>query len=222
MESLILKIVAGILIGVGCKFIGDAVEKILLDRRKLEVKRAGHENYFIVVVMAVFGGLIMWDIPLSAEIIYAYLLLIICEVIVVSDIHHRIIPNGLLIAMLVSKTVFGIPDLFGANGFPTFHVVDSIVGLLVGFIVFMIPAFLSKQVGAGDIKLAATAGFVLGVMGCLVTIVLMGILVIIYVILQKQMPILTIIKTMIPMGPFLAIAMMIVILLPMNFGGIPF
>ena len=85
----------------------------------------------------------------------------------------------------------------------------------------MIPAFLSKQVGAGDIKLAATVGFVLGLMGCMVTIVLMGILVIIYVILQKQMPILVIVKTMIPMGPFLAVSMMVVLLLPMNFGGIP-
>ncbi len=221
MESLVLKIVAGILIGIGCKFIGDVVEKILLDRRKLEVKRVQYENSFITAVMAVFGGLIMWRIPLSAETIFAYILLVICEVIVVSDIHHRIIPNGLLLATLISKIAFGIPDLLGLEGFPTFHIVDSLVGLIVGFIIFMIPAFLSKQVGAGDIKLAATVGFVLGLMGCMVTIVLMGILVIIYVILQKQMPILVIVKTMIPMGPFLAVSMMVVLLLPMNFGGIP-
>ena len=221
MVTLAIKILAGVLIGIACKFVGDVIEKYLLNARGLQVVRVKYENYIIIASMALFGGLIMWRIPLSAETVYMFLLLIICEVITIADSHYRIIPNELLIGIFVFRIAFGIPGLLGVKGFPTFRVVDSLVGFIVGFIIFMFPAVLSKTVGAGDIKLAAAVGFTLGLMGCMVAVVIMGVLVLIYTFMQRQMPILIIVKTMIPMGPFLAIGMIVVLLLRMNFGTIP-
>jgi prepilin signal peptidase PulO-like enzyme (type II secretory pathway) len=214
MISLIIRILIGVAAGIACKFIGDLIEKQLLKNRELEFRRAKYENILFIIGSALFGGLITWRIKSPVEICYILLLLITVNVMVETDIHHRVIPNDMLLTVLVLRLAFGIPNLCGLKAFPEFNVVDSIIGLIVSFIIFTIPAFLAKNVGMGDIKLAAVMGFVLGFMGCMTAIVIMGFLVTGYTFLQKDMPVLTMLKTMIPMGPFLAISMIIVLLLP--------
>jgi len=214
MKSLIIKILIGIAVGIACKVIGDQVEKFLLKRRGLEFKRGKKENILVFVLTAVFGALIVCRMESYMEMAYVFLLMILAQAITEADIHHRVIPNGTLLAIFALKILFGAPYLFEMEKFPKFVITDSLIGMFVSFVIFIIPAFMSKQVGAGDIKLAATMGFVLGFAGCMTAIIIMGFMVVAYSFLQKEMPLLVVVKTMIPMGPFLAIAMIIVLLLP--------
>jgi prepilin signal peptidase PulO-like enzyme (type II secretory pathway) len=107
--------------------------------------------------------------------------------------------------------VFGIFSMVGVSGFPEFNVLQSLAGLIAGFIIFAFPAVLSKNVGAGDIKLASAVGFSLGIMNLLYAIVLMGLCILAYAVLQSRMTFSTAIHSMIPMGPFIAMAMIVVI-----------
>ncbi len=208
---LAIKIVAGALIGLVCKVICDRLELFILTKRQLTCGHSKIEDYILYIVMAAYGATVMWRTPISPETIYMFIILIICELIAVIDLHHRIIPNKLLLIMLLSGLIFGVPSLFGVKGFPEFSVLYSVIGLITGFVIFTVPAFTGKNVGAGDIKLAATIGFCLGAIGLLYTIILMGICVLGYSVMQRRMPVLSMIHSMIPMGPFISLAMLIVI-----------
>jgi hypothetical protein len=52
-------------------------------------------------------------------------------------------------------------------------------------------------------------GFALGIMGSLYAVACMGALVLIYVVVDQGMPLPQRLKTMIPMGPFLALALVV-------------
>lgn len=208
---LALKIIAGSLAGLVLKTVCDRLEYFILTKRQLSCEYSKIENIVLYVLMAIYGAVVMWRVPLSPRTIYMFIILIICELIAVIDLHHRIIPNKLLLIMLVSGLGFGIPSLFGIEGFPRFSVIDSVLGLVLGFIIFAAPALVGKNVGMGDIKLASVIGFCLGVVGLLYTVILMGIGVLGYSIMQNRMPVLSVMKTVIPMGPFISLAMLIVI-----------
>ena len=53
-------------------------------------------------------------------------------------------------------------------------------------------------------------GFALGLTGGLYTVAAMGLLVLIYVLIDRRMPLPQRLKTMIPMGPFLALSLVVV------------
>ncbi|MCR5704614.1 MAG: A24 family peptidase [Eubacterium sp.] len=214
MKSLIIKILIGVAVGVACKFIGDQLERFFLKERKLEFRRGKIEDVLVLLATGGFGIAILLRTGSIPEMIYIFLLMIVSQVITLTDFHHRVIPNESLLMIFALKIAFGVPFLFGMEKFPEFSIIGSLVGMAVSFIIFLVPAVISKQVGAGDIKLAAAMGFALGLSGSMTAIVLMGVLVIIYTILQKQTPVLEMVKTMIPMGPFLAVSMIVVLLLP--------
>ena len=56
-------------------------------------------------------------------------------------------------------------------------------------------------------KLASAMGFALGLTGSLYAIACMGGLVLVYAVLDQSMPLPQRLKSMIPMGPFLALAL---------------
>lgn len=213
MQAIIIKVIAGALIGSISKIICDVIEKWLLSRRDLEYNHSKVEDIILFILMAAMGAVTMWRVPISAKVIYSFLILIICELVAVIDLHHRIIPNGLILAMMIISLGFGIPGLFGIKGFLEFDIVSSLIGLVVGFVIFALPAVLSRSVGAGDIKFAAAIGFGLGVMNLLYIVVVMGICVILYTITQMNIGIKLTMHRMIPMGPFLAVATMVVVLI---------
>ena len=134
-------------------------------------------------------------------------MLLACILIYVTDLHHRIIPNEILLLMLVAKLIIGIPALFGVTWVPEFNIISSLIGFVAGFVVFMIPAFIGKSVGA------AVMGFCLGINGLLYAIVLMGIGVLIYEFIKGRTSLKNVMYEMIPMGPFMAVAMMVVMLI---------
>ena len=53
-----------------------------------------------------------------------------------TDLHHRIIPNDLILAILAIKVAFSIPYVLGIEGFPEFSLVSSLLGLVAGFAIF--------------------------------------------------------------------------------------
>jgi prepilin signal peptidase PulO-like enzyme (type II secretory pathway) len=65
-------------------------------------------------------------------------------------------------------------------------------------------------VGAGDVKLAAALGFCVGIPGCLYAIALMGLLVFLCIMLTGRETFLMMIKRLVPMGPFMAAALIAV------------
>jgi prepilin signal peptidase PulO-like enzyme (type II secretory pathway) len=160
----------------------------------------------------IVGGVILVRFQLVTEIIYAFLILIICVTISVIDFHYRIIPNELLLGMLIIKILVGVLGLTGIAIFPKWNILLSLVGLVTGFIVFAIPGAFGKAVGAGDVKLAASVGFCLGVNGLLSSIVLMGLGVLAFSLIQKNKTLRNMMYDMIPLGPFMSVAMIIVML----------
>lgn len=210
---LAIKIIIGIIVGIICKYIGDYLERYILNKRNLEVYTSKLQNIVVLILSIATGVAIMIKFDSIVEIIYSFLMLVICILISVIDLHHRIIPNKLLLAMLIVKLVVGIPGLLGVGGFPKFNVTYSIIGLVVGFVIFIIPAVIGKAVGAGDIKLAATIGFCLGVDGLLYTVALMGGFVLVFALVQKNVTLRNMMYEMIPMGPFMAMATIVVMML---------
>ena len=213
MEMLAIKLIIGVVIGIVCNYVCSQIEKYILNKRNLEMRTLKFENIIVMMLTMIAGVAIMMKFHMVTEIIFAFLMLIVCVLIAVIDLHHRIIPNKLLLVMLIIKLTVGVPQLLGAEGFPKFNVLYSLIGLVVGFVIFIIPAAFGKSVGAGDIKLSATIGFCLGVDGLLYSIVLMGCCVLAYSIIQRNVSFRNMIYEMIPMGPFIAFSTVIVMII---------
>jgi prepilin peptidase CpaA len=83
----------------------------------------------------------------------------------VTDWRHRRIPNALVVTMALSGLLAS-----AAHGSPT-TILNSILGLLLGF-ALMLPPFLLGALRGGDVKLLAALGAWLGPVGVLVVFVL--------------------------------------------------
>ncbi len=120
-----------------------------------------------------------------------------CLVLTVVDITIRKIPNELILFILI---VGAISALFHHS---LGEMKINIIGFVVGFILFMLPAFFNKGAGMGDVKFAAVVGLYLGVYNFLVAVVLMSAILLIYtlymVVFRKGN-----FKTKVALGPFMA------------------
>ena len=146
------------------------------------------------------------------DVIYVFIILTVCELIAVIDLKHRIIPNILLLALLITRIAFEILKVFEIAKFPKSDILQAMMGLLVGFFIFIVPALFGKNVGAGDIKFAACIGFSVGVMGLLYTIIFMGLCILAYTLFQASKTLRDMMYEIIPMGPFMTLAMIIVVI----------
>ena len=126
----------------------------------------------------------------------------------------RIIPNPTVLAIFALKLLLIAGALLNIPGAPSFGLLSSLGGMVFCFLVFSAPALMGKQVGAGDIKLAAAMGFLLGFGSSLLAVPFMGLLILGCSMVQRQMPLLAFLKTDIPMGPFIAAGMMITCVVP--------
>lgn len=112
------------------------------------------------------------------------LLGILVTVAAIYDIRWRRIPNWLCLAGIVAGLVFH----FVVSGFP--GLVQSLAGLGLGFILYF-PFYLLRALGAGDVKLMAAIGAVIGAMNCLwvffLTAVLGGVIALLWVAIRGRM-----------------------------------
>ena len=101
------------------------------------------------------------------------------------DIKYRIIPNLTSVGIILSGLLYHILD----NGLDGFKI--SLLGMIIGFVFFVI-LYMLKMMGAGDVKLGAGAGSILGIkiVPAIVVIVIVGgliaILQIIYFLLNNH------------------------------------
>ncbi|HNX14557.1 MAG TPA: A24 family peptidase [Oscillospiraceae bacterium] len=197
-----------IITSVCCALLGAALSypvlllnRLLLKNRGIESKEGKAEHIVLPIAMGLFGAAIGWQAGLDWETLYLYLVLFVCASVSCIDARHRIIPNELVFALL------GLAVGFGAAGVTEINWLSSLGGFAACFVLFLLPALFSKKVGAGDIKLAAAMGFCVGLMGSLYAITMMGVLVLIYIAVQYRIPLVQRLKTLIPMGPFLAAAL---------------
>lgn len=212
MTKLILAL-AAFAAGLLCRPLCLAMERRLAASRGREYPTTRLTEWIAAGFTALCCGALplLFSQPLQGLMVFCLLLPAVSAAML--DIRLRIIPNDLVLAILILRLVFGLPALLGVPGFPEFRLWNSLLGLVVAFVVFLLPSFTGKQVGAGDLKLAAAMGFCLGWQGALVAIVLMGLLVLSYAMATPRMPFLAALKTSIPMGPFLSGGMIAVLLL---------
>lgn len=209
MMQFVLPILLGAALGAALSVPAWLVSALLLRRRNIDSQLERKYRLLLAAAMALFGGAIGWRVGLSFGGLYRLLLMTVSACVFVIDAKHRVIPNELVLAILVLAAVFGLTGTF------SFQIWSSLVGLAACFVLFFVPSLFGKNVGAGDVKLAAAMGFALGLTGSLYAIVGMGVLVLAYLLLQVRVPMLERLKAVIPMGPFLALALVAVsIVLP--------
>lgn len=210
---MIIRILSGAAAGLFCSSVSFFLADRLLRRRGRELQARKSEIRLFPLCLALCGSAVVLICGFSVKSLYYFIMLLIGGTVSITDMHFRIIPNDMLIALFVTALAFGIPRLFGFESFPEFSLKSSLLGLAVCFAIFMLPAALSKKVGAGDVKLAAVMGFALGLHNSLFAIVIMGVFVLAFTLLQRRTPGAGIFRTMIPMGPFIAASMLVVPLL---------
>ncbi len=208
MEIFIIRILVCALLGVGVGFAGVYFAKLLLKQRGLEYSLTKKAERLIICLMGLPGGAIGGFCGGYFLPVCGLCLLCICLTVSLTDFTNRIIPNQGVLALLLLSLAFGIPSMCGVKGFPEFDIVQSLIGLAVCFAVFALPGLFGKKVGAGEIKLAAAMGFCLGINYALLAIALMGILVILYAMAQRRLPLMGFLKTQIPMAPFITVGCM--------------
>jgi len=98
--------------------------------------------------------------------------LVLSGFVAVSDYKYRRIPNSyLLIATTYALSIF-IAMFFFLPPFQVFRgFLMSILGLVIGGL-FLYPAYMIKQVGAGDVKLMMVFGLFMGARGTILTILI--------------------------------------------------
>lgn len=129
------------------------------------------------------------------------------------DILLRRIPNPILLGMILLQTVnIGVEIWAGAD--PIDDVVTSMVGLLLAYIIFTLPAIFKLYVGAGDVKYGSVIGYILGFSNFAEAMIVMAIAILIfytYLKISKTGDM----KTRAPMAPFLSIGMFAALLFPL-------
>ena len=168
----------------------------------------------LILVAAVIGGVIGFYTQQVLPLLSALAVLTIAVTVAITDWMCRIIPNPTVLAVFAVKLVLIVASLIHIPGAPPIQSLYSLGGMAFSFAIFFAPSFMGKNVGAGDVKLAAAMGFLLGFFDSLLAMIIMGVLMLGYSMAQRRMPIIMFLKTNIPMGPFIAIGMLVTWVLP--------
>lgn len=136
------------------------------------------------------------------------------------DVMIRRIPNATLLGMLIIQVIDIVlkinlkvsPDT-GAKADPISIILTSLVGMVVAFIVFDVPARFKLSVGMGDVKYSAVIGFMVGFYNYVEAMAVMaGVLLVYYIYLKVTSK--GNMKTPAPMAPFLSIGAFVTFLVP--------
>ena len=99
-------------------------------------------------------------------------LLVLCGFVAVSDYKYRRIPNSYLkVATYYALFIFAAMFIYLPAGQVLRGFLMSLLGLVIGGL-FLYPAYLVKQVGAGDVKLMMVFGLFMGARGTILTILI--------------------------------------------------
>lgn len=212
--TLCIRVIGLAAVGAICSFASKVWVKNLFEKRHLQYSLSKRNNLILTLAMAFAGGAIGFFTEGFVYPILALLLLMVSGTIAISDYTQMIIPNQTVLAIFGIKFLLVFLRGLDAEHLPQISIVDSLLGLIACFVVFCLPSLMGNKVGAGDVKLAAAMGFLLGTINSLYGIVLMGLLILAYGFVQKKMPVQVFLRTNVPMGPFIAIGMMAAFTVP--------
>ena len=166
------------------------------------------------VLMGVAAGVMFSEYGYLPSKCIRYMILI-CGICVIAyiDKTSQIIPNFILIALLVVRTVLLVIDLILYTDAWQTILLSTFGGMILGFIIFMIAYLLSRKgIGLGDVKLVAVIGYYLGASALYGVIILSLLSCVIYTgvqMIRKKLKL----KDEVAFGPFLAIGTVLGILM---------
>lgn len=149
--------------------------------------------------------LLTYDVVSKFEYMCIYIILISISAI---DNEIRKIPNMLILLLIAVKTCATLIVWNPEALLPAF------AGLVAGIVLFLLPSKLGISIGWGDVKLAAAAGFCLGIIGVLQAILIMSAvlaLYLCYLVITKKGSF----KTKVAIGPSLSVGVMVTLLFPL-------
>lgn len=171
-------------------------------------------SYFLYECMTgILFALCYISFGFTVDLFLALTFVSACAIIIVSDIEYYVIPDEIIV---VASTLIGL-ELFVVYDIQTvlLHIVSGICAFIMMYLVKRFGDFLFKEesMGGGDIKLLFLVGLVIGFRMSVVTIFLASMIG-----LPISLIILYIKKTnIIPFGPFLSVAAMILFLFHIDF-----
>jgi len=99
--------------------------------------------------------------------LYLGVLWVLCLVVFLTDCLFRRVPNRLLIVVLVTYLLIRLADWAGLAVGTAIDVQSSLVGGVLAF-VFLLPFYMFRAMGAGDVKFFAVLGLLMGPAGVVV------------------------------------------------------
>lgn len=175
-------------------------------------------QYILMFITAISYALILYKYGLTDIRTYEYMIFI---PILISafciDFKKQIIPNRLTLTLLEAGLIFsfieGISDLN--------IVIDKILGLVCGAIIFLFITYIGKwisgkdSIGFGDVKLVCSIGLFLGLRNTIsvsiISFVIAGFISIILLLIKKKKA-----NEYIAFGPFIVIASIIMVFIPIE------
>lgn len=214
---LIIEVIYGALLGA---IAGLAVHRISLfqiKRRSSEpAKIEAVENPAVIALCILITGalfaLVFWKYSKTIERLEYLFYMLVALNISITDIDIRKIPNESVLSLMVVRTAVMIASIVKGAGFKE-TVFPSLLGLGIGFVLYMLPSLMGVMISPGDVKYCAAIGYCLGIYGYLEAAVVMAVSVLIYLVylkLSKKGGV----KTVTMMGPHLSVGVVVAVLLP--------
>ncbi len=171
---------------------------------------------FAAAVLSAFGISLATDtsdgIALAEGIKNLALLVPVFSIATVDSLVRKI-PNPLLLAMIVIQVAYITYVCIMTQSID--EIPKAFLGFFIGMVVCFIPSLLKIPMGAGDIKYNGVIGLCIGAAGYFESMILMAVFVTIaflYLRISKKGGM----KTLIPMGPFISIGLVISMVFPLG------
>ncbi len=214
MPDILIASLAGLLAG----FLFHALAVIQVNKRAKEErqKKIIRQPYILISWMLLsallFNLLFLRTENIFQRIEYCIYISIALNIAAVDKLVCKI-PNMLLLALMLTKTIFIILGIVrGEKVFDT--IVYPLIGLGCGFVLFLIPSLFHVKIGAGDLKFSGVIGFCLGIFNFIQAMIIMSaalLVYLVYLLLTKKGNL----KTAAAMGPFLSFGCVLTMLYPL-------
>ena len=170
-------------------------------------------SYLVIeIVTGVLYAVCYHEYGLSPELVISIIFVSILIIVIVSDIEYMIILDEVLVFGSVITIIFYL-ILYGVDG-TVYHVLDATLAFIVMYALKILGDFIFKKesLGGGDIKLMFFFGLVIGLPLSVVTIFVATFIafpIALFILFSRR-------DNMIPFGPFLSMAAILILISGIN------
>ena len=190
-------------LGVAAQPLLQIVENAMARKRSLDIEPMA---LWIKMMLAGLCGVLFWLALQKSTSVGQWLCLLcaicLCWQAALFDAKYRRIPNSTVLGLLAVGALSCFAGYTNAGFF------SCVAGFLLSGALFIVPFAFGKNIGAGDVKLAAAIGFCTGLVGSLNVIVIMGLLILFFS-MARRGNFWAAMHSNIPMGPFVATAFLL-------------